>query len=176
MWILLGKRILLSGTIGSHQIPTIEGEVLRTRTGYEKIMPILADNMYAYTAKEDGEVIDINEDIKMVTIKYKSGKLYTFTYDDLYGISSDVVTTQKQVLKVKKGQKFKKNDVLRYNPEIFEVDFENPSSVAMKHGITGTITLVDTSMTFEDSNIISKEFGRRLTIQPVVTRVLDIPI
>ena len=171
-----GKRLNLSGIIGSHSLPTKDGEVARVRTGYEKIMPILADNMFAYTAKEDGVVTDINEEIKMVTIKYKSGKTYTFTYDDIYGTSSDLVTTQKQVLAVKKGQRFKKNDVLRYNPEMFEIDFENPSCVCMKHGITATVALVDTSTTFEDSNVISKEFGKRLTIQPVAARTLDIPI
>ena len=132
--------------------------------------------MYCYTAKEDGEVVDINEEIKMVTIKYKSGKIYTFTYDDIYSSSSDVAVTQKQVLKVKKGQKFKKNDVLRYNPEMFIEDFENPNGVCLKHGLTGTVALIDTSTTFEDSNVVSKEFGQRLAIQPIVTKTLDIPI
>lgn len=172
----MGKRLMLSSTIGSHQVPTQDGEVLRVRTGYEKVMPVLADDMYAYTAKEDGVVLDVNTEINMVTIKYKSGKIYTFSFDEIYGVSSDIVTTLKQKLTVKQGQKFKKNDVLRYNPELFEPDFENPTGVCMKHGITATVALVDSSATFEDSNVISKEFGKRLTIQPVSERTIDIPI
>lgn len=171
-----GLRLNLSNSINSHVLPTKDGEVARVRTGYEKVMPILADDIYAYSAKEDGTVLDVNESLKMVTIQYKSGKIYTFTYDDIYGLSSDLVTTQRQTLKVKKGDKFKKNDILRYNPEFFEIDFENPSGCSLKHGIVATVALVDNSVTFEDSNVVTKEFGKRLEIKPVTTRVIDIPI
>lgn len=169
------KRSNMSSIQMSHALPTEFGECARIRTGYETMVAQKTNDLYAYTAREDGIVEDVDEKLKMLKIRYKSGETHALSYDTQYGICSELVTTQKQVLTVKKGDKFKKHDILRYNPQFFEPDQDLPRQVCFKHGTIATVALIDTSTTFEDSSVISESFGQKVKIQPVQTRVLDIP-
>ena len=76
---------------------------------------------------------------------------------------------------VKKGDKFKKGEILRYNPQYFEPDPDMKRQVAYKHGYIGRVALVENNYTFEDSNGISKSLSSKLEIRPVITKMITIP-
>lgn len=158
----------------SHVLPTNGYECLRIRTGYEKVVAVRTNDMYAYTAKDDGVVTDVDEELGMYTIRYKSGEVHTLSSKTQYGLCSELVTIQKQTMTVKLGDKFRKNDILRYNPEFFEPDFENNRQVCFKHGAIATVAIMDNSTTFEDSSAITKDFGKRLVIEPVNIRMIEL--
>lgn len=160
----------------THTVPTIEHDNLRIRTGFEKVIAHRCNNLFAYTAKQDGVVLDIDENLKTVKIKYKDDTVKVFSYATQFGECPDIVTTQKQVITVKKGDKFKKDEVLRYNPEFFTVDPDDARQVDYSLGVTGTVAFVDTASTFEDSNVVTRKFADRLGIEPIVLRNVPIPI
>lgn len=170
-----GKRISMASNFISHTVPTKEGEVLRVRTGFETMVAHRCNDIYAYTAKEDGKVLDVNDKLKMVKIQYKSGRIESFSSDTQYGQCSDMLVEQQQVVTVKKGDTFKKDEVLRYNPQFFVPDPDMPRQVSMVHGVTAKVAILENSLTFEDSNAISAEFAERLGIAPVVDRLITVP-
>lgn len=75
------KRVNACSTQLSHHVPCEHGDVLRVRTGVEKVIAHHCSDSFAYSAKENGKIIDINDSTKTVTIKYDdirshgSGKL-----------------------------------------------------------------------------------------------------
>lgn len=156
----------------SHQLPTKEGSCSRIRTGYERVIAHRVSNLYAYTAAQDGKVVEVNQESQMCKIQYKDGSIHTFQFGELYGECADMVTTQKLTLTIKVGDKFNKGDVLCYNPQFFELD---PASrqVDWKHGVSAMVALMDCAGTFEDSNIITKKFGEKLEIEPVQIRSIS---
>lgn len=168
------KRLNFTSVQMSHVLPTNGYECLRIRTGYEKVVAVRTNDMYAYTAKDDGVVTDVDEALGMYTIKYKNGEVHTLSSKTQYGLCSELVTTQKQTMTVKLGDKFRKNDILRYNPEFFEPDFENTRQVCFKHGAIATVAIMDNSVTFEDSSAITKDFGKKLVIEPVNIRMIEL--
>lgn len=146
---------------------------MRIRTGYERVIAHRSSSVYSYAAQADGKVTEVDETTKMCKIQYKDGSTHTFQYGETYGECADMVTTLKLELTVKKGDAFKRGDILCYNPEYFEKD---PTSrqVDWKHGVMATVAIMDCSRTFEDSSSISKEFGEKLEIQPVQVRQINL--
>lgn len=109
----------------------------------------------------------------MCKIKYKDGSIHTFRFGEVFGECADMVTTQKLELTVKVGESFKRGDILCYNPQFFEKD---PTSrqVDWKHGTTAMVAIMDCSGTYEDSSVITTEFGKRLEIEPVEIRSINL--
>ncbi len=168
-------RAAFAGIQLAHWMPTKESEVTHLRTGFENVAAHRVTELYAVTAKEDGKVIDVNEKLKLFKIQYKSGKIETYSYDFQYGVCSDILTEQRQVITVKKGDSFKKQDVLRYNPQFFKPDPDIPRQVSLVHGLTGKVVLLENTLTFEDSNAVTEEFSKKLEICPIVPRILILP-
>lgn len=159
----------------AHWMPTKESDVLRIRTGFEAVAAHRVTDLYAISAKDDGKVIEQDDKLKLIKVRYKSGEIETFSYDTQYGVCSDIVSEQKQVVTVKKGDTFKKQDILRYNPQFFKPEIDHPRQVNLTHGITARVAFVENTYTFEDSNAITEDLSRRLEIHPVVPRILILP-
>ena len=143
------------------------------RTGYESMIAHRSNSIYAYSAKQDGKVIEINEQAKMCKIQYKDGSIHTFTFGEEYGTCADLITTQKQQITVQTGDKFKQGEILCYNPQFFEKD-PYQRQVYWKHGVPATVALIEIAGDYEDSSTISKSFGEKLAIEPVQVRMFTL--
>lgn len=165
-----GKRANFVSVQLSHTMPTEYADVSRVRTGFEKVIAHRSSDIFALTAKQDGIVVDVNDKLKLIKIRYTDGTTKVFSSDTQIGYCSDITTEQEQVVTVKKGDKFKKGDVLRYNPKFFAPNSTLPRQVDYKTGLTCTVALVDNSTTFEDSNVITEEVGKKLSIRPIEIR------
>lgn len=168
-----GKRANFVSIQLSHVLPTKESTSTRVRTGYERIIAHRSSNLYSYAAKQDGKVIEVDETTNMCKIQYKDGTTHTFEFGELYGECSDIYATLKLELTVKKGDSFKRGDILCYNPQIFEKD-PMSKQVDWKHGLLATIAIIDKASTYEDSNSISTELCSKLEIEPVQVRQINI--
>ncbi len=76
------------------------------------------------------------------------------------------------VTDLKVGQSFKKGDILIYNSGFFKKDYFN-NQVNWKHGTLANIGIMEISGTFEDSSVITQEFGERLNISPTFERLIQ---
>lgn len=70
-----GPRIGMNTTQSKHIIPTKEQSVPLISTGMERAVKHTVSSDFIFTAKEDGQVLDVNNEAKIATIKYKSGKI-----------------------------------------------------------------------------------------------------
>ena len=157
----------------THHMPVDTQKSFRIRTGYERIVAQRAGDMYAVSAKMDGEVIAIDEKAGLFKVRYVDGSMEVYTFGEEYGICADIVTTQKQELLVTVGQKFKKDEILCYNPQFFEKD-PYSNQVDWKLGTPAKVALVEIAGTYEDSSTISKNFAEKISIQPVEIRDINL--
>lgn len=169
-----GKRANFISIQLSATLPQKEGEVGRIRTGYEWVLPHRVGMPYAYIAKDDGVIVACDPKTKMFRIRYKDKNLDDdiVDYSEQYTNSSGLYVVQKIECRVEKvGQKFKKSDVICFNPQFFE---SNPydTQVAWKHGHFVNVCFMESDVTMEDSSCISKELGESLVIEPTYERTL----
>ena len=112
------KRIGYISNQLSHQIATQNSETSRVRTGYESVVPYRTmSDSYIIRAKYDGEIIDIDENKKLLKVRYnkisKPNKVLpivkSFKPEDLFYYPIDK----------KDKSKFNIEDVVEYNKSFF---------------------------------------------------------
>ena len=156
----------------SQYIPTKEGTPSRLRTGYEHVVAHRTGLPFSYVAEEDGKITEINEELKMIKIVYKSGKVKTVQYGEEYSNNAGAgfyVTQRLELNNFKKGEKVKQGDVVVYNKEYFQAEQSN-KQVAWKMGVATNVVLWEEDGTYEDSCIISRDLSRKLSFSPTHVR------
>jgi hypothetical protein len=169
----LPKRINFINIQLSHHVPCDSGEVSRVRTGYELVIPHLSGPMFAAPAKDDGKIIDINEKLKLVTVKYKNGETDIIKFGIEQGSVGGLYLDQQIVLNVKLNETIKRGEIIAYNPGFFVKDNDS-KQVMWKHGVHANIALIDNDDTIEDSSSICKELGNKLSMKPTHLRPIKL--
>ena len=67
---ITAKRIGYVSIQLSHHVPCQDGETFRIRTGYEKVIAHQSGEVFAGVAREDGVVEDVDEDLKLIRVRY----------------------------------------------------------------------------------------------------------
>lgn len=150
----------------SHHIPTNGGDVLRIRTGYERVLAHRTSDSFSCAARYDGVVEEVNKKLKMIRVKYGNDEIDVFSYADLYTGSSGLVIEQKIELAVEQGQTVKRGDILVYNKQFFKPD-PYSTQVDWKHGVMANVMIAEENATLQDSNCISKRLGEQFKIAPI---------
>lgn len=116
--------------------------------------------MFAYTAKDDGKVVSINN--KGIIVEYKDGSKRGVTLGRVYGKSEGSVYPHDIVSPLKLNDEFKKGDIIAYNTGFFEPDILDPKNVIFKTSFTAKVALLESNQTFEDSSAISSKLNSKL--------------
>lgn len=173
-----GKRANFTNIQSKHVVPTEHGDVYPIKTGYEKVMAHRCSPPFAFSAEEDGKVLDIDEENNMVKIQYKSGKTKVFHYGDEVSDNPGggfSLTQHMELNGIKKGSSFKRGDVLAYNDSFFKPD-PYSNQVEQTLGVKTLVAFIEDDTTLEDSSSISKELADKLNFKPVQTKDVVIPI
>ena len=160
----------------SQYVATKNNNTSRLRTGYEKVLAHRTTPPFAYSAKEDGKVLDVNNASKLIKIEYKSGKLICLSYGQDYSNNSGqgFYATQNVVLNdIKEGDKFKKGDVLCYNHDYFTAD-PHSTQVNWNMGLLANVMILECDTTLEDSGAISSKLSGQLSCSPVHIRMINL--
>lgn len=144
------------------------------RTGYEQVVAHRTDDIFAYSAKQDGKVIEVTDEL--LTIEYKDGTRKSVEIGRRFGVASESnrVVPHQIATQFKAGQSFKKGDILTYNTGFFEPDRFNPGQVVWKVGILAKTALMETAATLEDSSIISEKAAKALTTYSTTVRLIKV--
>ena len=145
-------------------------ETSRIRTGFEELVAHRTRPPFAFPAEEDGIILDVNESLKTMTIKYKSGKKVCVRYGEEYSnnTSNGFFVNQDVVLNwFKRGDKFKKDDILTYNREFFQADPYSKSTVRYKLGVQAHVAILDNGGTIEDASILTQPLCEKMEFYPV---------
>ena len=136
----------------------------------ESVAAYHMNNEFAFVAKDNGEVIDIQDGIYI--IQYKNGKRETFdTNPVIHKNAADGMFTEIEFkTKLVKGSKFKKNEVIAYEPRAFTKN-EDDLSASMNLGVLAKVAVVSIDDILEDSEPVTSQLSERLGYSAIT--VLD---
>ena len=167
------KRFSFLNIHMSHYVATVQNDLPRVRTGYERVVAHRCKLPFAYAAEADGKIESIDEDAHVLTVVYpKAQKKVAIEYGDLYTNNGGggFWCTQNIVINgFKPGDSVKQGDVIIYNEKYFHADPTN-KQVDMMYGTLANVAIMDNCKTVEDSDIVSESLAKRLAFEPVHLR------
>ena len=129
--------------------------------GLEEVARFHLSSSFSINAEEDGEIIDYNEETKIMIARYKSGKCRAIDLNPniVKNSGGGFFLSNVLVTDLKVGSKFKKNDVLAYHKDFFKNDEFNNCRMVM--GTLTKVAIMSTYNTYEDSTIITQSLSER---------------
>ena len=141
-------------------IPVTKASPVLITNGFEEVARFQLTSNFVINAEEDGEIVDYDEESKIMIARYKSGKCKAI---DLSAnivknggggfFLSNILKTDLQV-----GSKFKKNDVLAYHKDFFKNDKFN--NCRMVIGTLAKVAIMSTYNTYEDATVITEKLSK----------------
>ena len=128
------------------------------------------DDLYAHTAKGEGEITDVRDN--SLTITYDDGSSEKVAIGRDYGVASDLVIPHDVLANVEKGQRVSEGHVVSYNKGFFRVDPMDPSQVLASQGVMAKVTLMERSHTFEDASVISQKLAQKIATPKAKKRTI----
>ena len=141
----------------------------RTRTGYEKVVAHKTRPPFAYPAKQDGVIEEVDEKLGIVKIKYADGETVCLNIGEEFtnNCSNGFWVDQPVAINgFKKGDKFKKDDIIIYNKSYFTPD-PYSKQVDWNIGVPAMVALLDNGGTIEDASILTQPLCDRMTFNPI---------
>ena len=152
-----------------HIIPVKDTSPVLISTGTEKQLPYVVSKDWVIRGQDDGVVKDINEKTKMVLLEYKNGAREVVNLNPVVVKNggggfylSNVLT-----MKYKKGQKFKKNDIIAYNKDYFS---EHYDGTKFNIGTLCKVAIMSSYATFEDAKTITEGLSERMATEMVMQK------
>lgn len=142
-----------------HVIPVKNSSPVLMSNGMEEVCRFELSSDFVVNADEDGTVIDYNDDLKIMIVKYKSGKTRAVNLGKSivknggggFFLSNQLITP------LKLGDKFKKNDVLAYHKDFFTNDKFN--NCRMNMGTLSKVAIMSTYDTYQDATMITEKLS-----------------
>ena len=164
------KRVNFIG-IQYHSTMFSEGyQVQPVQTGYDEVIAHRVNDLFAYTAQEDGQVTALTDDA--ITVTYKDGTTRSVELGRRFGTVAGKTFPHNIATDLKLGQKVKAGDVVSYNTLYFQPSTLNPKQVSMKTGVMVRTAILECADTLEDSSVISERVAELMTTS--VTEIRDI--
>lgn len=162
-------RTAMASKQNKHVIPTRDMSPVLLSTGVEKMLPYVATKDFVVRAKDDGKIVDYDEKTHMMIAEYKDR-------------THEAINLGNQVVKnggggfflenrmnplYKKGQKFKKNDVLAANKDYYGNHYDGEK---FNLGTLAKVAVMSSFATFEDSNMITEKLSNRMATEMVMQK------
>lgn len=160
------------------------GDVVRSKFGYDlkfiTITPYNSIDDYPYKNDlTDYRIESLRKEKKialvtLVPLIYKdSDGVDVFKFGTKLTNVSGSYLKQTLVLNVSVGENIKAGDVIVYNSGFFE-PVPYTKQVSWKHGVMANVVLIESDLTYEDSNAISMDMSKRLNMSPAHKRTVRI--
>ena len=145
-----------------HVIPVEHNCPVLVTAGMDQMAHYRTGNDFSVVAKEDGKVIEYDEEAELIIIEYKDKTTQAID------LSSHVVKngaggfylSNKLQPKIKKGQTFKKDDILAYDPKYYK-----DQGVIGNRLTTGSlmkVAVISNFSTYEDSAFVTKYMSEQM--------------
>lgn len=150
-------RTAMATKQSGHAIPVAKQSPLLVSNGFDSTIQYRTCDDFSVVAEEDGEVIDVNEKLEIMVIKYKSGKTKAIDLSPSIAKNGGGGFFLKNKLdsSFKKGDKFKKDAILA-----FDKSFYKDNGVFGNKLTFGTLVksaIVSNGATYEDSTWVTKK-------------------
>lgn len=152
-----------------HAMRTKKQSPLLITNGTDEALPYLCSDMFAFKAKQAGEVTEVTKDY--MVIMYKDGtKDFVDLRDNIRKNSDGGVYEQLKLdTELKVGAKVKEGQVVAYDKKSF-VNNTGSGNLSASVGILSKLAILETDEGYEDSAIISNRLSENLMSQVVVQK------
>ena len=156
-------RSAIAAKQSQHLVPVADASPSLVSNGYDEVIQFHLSNDFVVNAEEDGEVIDVNEKVGFIVVKYKSGQTQAINIKPEIVKNSGggfFISNELKPVYTKVGQKFKKDEVLAYHDKYFKYSKFN----GLRHAI-GPLTKVafmSTYNTYEDAGICTQKMAEQM--------------
>lgn len=144
-----------------HVIPVNDSDPVLVSNGFEEIERFQLSSDFVVNADEDGEIVKVDPDLKLVIAKYKSGKVRAISTDTniVKNGGGGFYLNNQLVTDLKEGDKFKKDDVLAYHKNFFTNSKYNNCRANL--GTLARVAIMSAYATYEDATFISESLSER---------------
>lgn len=144
-----------------HVIPVNDSDPVLVSNGFEEIERFELSSDFVVNAEEDGEIVKVDPDLKLVIAKYKSGKVRAISTDTniVKNGGGGFYLNNQLVTDLKEGDKFKKDDVLAYHKNFFTNSKYNNCRANL--GTLARVAVMSAYSTYEDATFISESLSER---------------
>jgi hypothetical protein len=135
---------------------------------FERVLPYMSKD-FAYIAKDDGQVLEINNDIMIIEYKDGTKADIDLAQSPLKHTNAGSYLMTSRVCGLKAGEKFKKDDILVYDDK----HFTNKDVFGDVVGTIGTmakIMLVSDGSVYEDSTYITDNLAQQMATLSTVNK------
>lgn len=146
-----------------HIIPVKNSSPVLISNGMEQVMPYNTGNDFTVVAKEDGKVVEINEETNMIIIEYKkpldNGEKFQaidISKRTLKNGAGGFYLANQLIHNLKVGQTVKKNDILAHDKNFYTNDNDG---VRFNIGSLEKIAIFSTDTTLEDSAFVTQKLA-----------------
>ena len=163
-------RTAMSTKQSTHLTPVSKASPSLITNGAEKTIQYHLSKDWSFIAKDDGKVVELNGDTGLMIVEYKNGE------SDAISINSRIAKngaggfylSKKMIPNYKKGDTFKKNDILAQDRDFFtnSEHFGNQFNI----GTLEKIALLSSAATFEDSSYVTKQVSRDMASEIVMQK------
>lgn len=153
-------RTAIATSQTSHIVSTEGAQPVLISNGVDELVPAYLTEEFSYVAREDGQVIDINEDYMI--IQYKSGKKKAINvgHKPSFNSGSGFYVDNKLQTNFEVNDKFQRGDILAYHEKFFSKDSDG--IVRMNVGPLAKVAFAGLYSTYEDAGLVTTKMSKKL--------------
>ena len=157
------QRVAMASTQSRHTISTVDSDVPLFGYGFDKILAKTISDRFAFKAKSNGVISEINEKLGYMIIKYDDmePEVVDLTNRQALNTGSGFYINNKLTPNLKVGDKVSMGDVVASNRDFFEYN-ELTGDTIYKSGPLARVCVIHGSSVFEDSTIMTEEFAEKM--------------
>lgn len=163
-------RTAMSTKQSTHLTPVSKASPSLITNGAEKAIQYHLSKDWSFIAKDDGKVVELNDDTRLMIVEYKNGESDAISINNRIAKNGagGFYLSKKMIPNYKKGDTFKKNDILAQDRDFFtnSEHFGNQFNI----GTLEKIALLSSAATFEDSSYVTKQVSRDMASEIVMQK------
>lgn len=163
-------RTAMSTKQSTHLTPVSKASPSLITNGAEKSIQYHLSKDWSFIAKDDGKVVELNDDTGLMIVEYKNGESDAISINNRIAKNGagGFYLSKKMIPNYKKGDTFKKNDILAQDRDFFtnSEHFGNQFNI----GTLEKIALLSSAATFEDSSYVTKQVSRDMASEIVMQK------
>ncbi len=158
-----------------HGVRTVEGTPSLITNGADEAMPYIVSDIFAYKAKDAGEVVEKTDSYMIVKYKNGSSDYIDLTEKVEKNSNGGFFITIQNISNFKTGDKFKANEILAYDKSSFSDEVGYYDNPAYKVGTFTKCAILTTDEGYEDSTIITERLTEAMASEQVLKEEKSIP-
>lgn len=168
-------RVAINLSQAKHMIKVKEADPMIMTNGTDMALPYMVSSLFSNKAKYDGEVLELNDDYMIVRYKDNNLTEMILLREEVHkNSSSGFFIKIKKTTDLKKGSKFKANDILAYDSETYSNKIGHTDNISYTVGPLARIAVLNNDDGYEDSVILSERICNKMRSDIIIEKSINI--